>query len=41
MQSRAVMVNEYIDNLSGDRKEAMEKLRKAILTNIPKGLLKQ
>ena len=39
MQSRAVTVNEYIDSLSGDRKDAMEKLRTAILNNIPKGFV--
>ncbi|MEO6220624.1 MAG: DUF1801 domain-containing protein [Ginsengibacter sp.] len=39
MQSKAGTVNEYIDELPGDKKEAIKKLRKAILGNLPKGFV--
>lgn len=37
MQSKAKTVNEYIKELPPDRKEAITKLRKYILKNLPKG----
>ena len=37
MKSKATTVKEYIDGLPTDRKEAVSKLRKVILENIPKG----
>ncbi len=37
MQSKAATPDEYYKQLPEDRKEAMLKLRKAILKNIPKG----
>lgn len=37
MQSKAVTVNEYVDDLPEERKEAIKKLRKSILDNLPKG----
>lgn len=37
MQSKANTVKEYIDSLPEDRKEAINKLRKVILKNLPKG----
>ncbi len=37
MQSRAKTVKQYIDELPPDRKEAIQKLRKAIRDNLPKG----
>lgn len=37
MQSKAVTPKEYLDQLSEDRKEAVGKLRKIVLENIPKG----
>ena len=37
MQSKAKTVNEYIKELPPDRKEAITKLRKSILKNLPKG----
>jgi hypothetical protein len=37
MQSKALSVDEYIDELSDDRKEAIQKLRAVVLKNIPKG----
>ena len=37
MQSKAKTVDEYIKELPADRAVAVEKLRKAILKNIPKG----
>ena len=37
MQSQAKTVDEYIDGLPEDRKAAMNKLRKVIKKNIPKG----
>ncbi len=39
MQSKAITVNEYIDQLPGDRKEAINKLRKIILDNLPQGFV--
>lgn len=41
MQSKATTVDEYIDSLPADRKEAMQKLRKIIKKNIPKGFVEQ
>ena len=37
MQSKAKTVSEYIKELPPDRKEAITKLRKSILKNLPKG----
>lgn len=37
MQSKATTVSEYMESLEPSRKEAMTKLRKAILDNLPKG----
>lgn len=37
MQSKATSVDEYIQQLPEDRKEAIEKLRNVILKNIPVG----
>jgi uncharacterized protein YdhG (YjbR/CyaY superfamily) len=37
MQSKAATVDEYIASLPEDRKEAITKIRKIILKNIPKG----
>lgn len=37
MQSKAKTTKEYIEALPDDRKEAMNKLRKVILKNLPKG----
>jgi hypothetical protein len=37
MQSKAKTVQEYLDSLPEDRKEAMHALRNAITKNIPKG----
>jgi hypothetical protein len=37
MQSAAKTVDEYIESLPAERKEAMASLRKTILKNIPKG----
>jgi hypothetical protein len=37
MQSAASTPNEYFDSLPEDRKEGMNKLRKVILENLPKG----
>lgn len=37
MQSKAATPDEYVNSLPDDRKEAMNKLRKVILKNIPKG----
>jgi uncharacterized protein YdhG (YjbR/CyaY superfamily) len=37
MKSTATTVEEYINTLPGDRKEAIEELRKVILKNLPKG----
>ena len=37
MQSKAKTVQEYIDSLPEDRKQAVIKLRKTILKNLPKG----
>lgn len=37
MQSSAKSPEEYIDSLPEDRKPAMEKLRKTIIKNLPKG----
>lgn len=37
MQSKAETVAQYLEELPSDRKEAMKKLRKTILDNLPKG----
>ncbi len=37
MQSKATTVKDYVNELPEDRKLAIEKLRKVILKNIPKG----
>lgn len=37
MQSKATTVDQYIDELPEDRKDAMMKLRKIIKKNLPKG----
>ena len=37
MQSKAKTVDEYIESLPVERKEAMTQLRKVILKNLPKG----
>jgi uncharacterized protein YdhG (YjbR/CyaY superfamily) len=37
MQSKATSVDQYIQELPDDRKEAMQKLREAILKNLPEG----
>lgn len=37
MQSKAETVDEYIESLPADRKEAMTRLRKVIIKNLPKG----
>lgn len=41
MQSKATTVEEYIDSLPEDRKEAMITLRKVIKKNLPKGFKEQ
>ena len=37
MQSKATTIETYLDELPADRKEAMNKLRKVINKNLPKG----
>ena len=37
MQSKALTVDDYINELPSDRKEVIQKLRKAINDNLPKG----
>ena len=37
MQSAATTVEEYLDELSEDRRESMETVRRVILDNIPQG----
>ena len=37
MQSTAKSLHEYFDSLPEDRKQSMDKLRKVILDNLPKG----
>lgn len=37
MQSKALTVDHYINELPSDRKEVMQKLRKTIIDNLPKG----
>jgi len=37
MQSKAATPEEYVNSLPDDRKEGMNKLRKVILKNLPKG----
>ena len=37
MQSKALTVEEYINELPSDRKEVIQKLRKTIADNLPKG----
>lgn len=41
MQSKAVTPDEYIAHLPEDRKEAITKLRREVLKNIPKGFREQ
>ena len=41
MQSKATTVDEYIQELPEDRKEAIQKLRKEILKNLPKGFVEE
>lgn len=41
MQSKAATVQEYMDNLPEDRKEAMNRLRDVINQNLPKGFEEQ
>ncbi len=37
MQSKAITVDEYVQSLPADRQEAINKLRKVIIKNLPKG----
>ena len=37
MQSKATTVDQYIQELPDDRREAMQKLRAIILKNLPEG----
>lgn len=37
MQSKAATIDEYMESLPEDRKEPMNKLRKTLLKNLPKG----
>lgn len=37
MQSQALTPQEYVDGLPGDRKQAINELRKVILKNLPEG----
>lgn len=37
MQSKAATVEQYLKELPADRREAMDKLRKSVLKNLPKG----
>jgi uncharacterized protein YdhG (YjbR/CyaY superfamily) len=37
MQSKATNVEQYLKELPADRREAMDKLRKTVLKNLPKG----
>ncbi|MEP7230375.1 MAG: DUF1801 domain-containing protein [Ginsengibacter sp.] len=39
MQSKAITVKEYISNLPNEKQEAIKKLRKSILENLPKGFV--
>lgn len=41
MKSTATTVEEYVKNLPEDRKEPIEKLRKVIVENLPKGFEEQ
>ncbi len=41
MQSKALTVSDYLNELPEDRKEPMERLRQAILKNLPKGFTEQ
>ncbi len=41
MTSDAKTVEEYVDNLPEDRQTAIKKLRKIILTNLPKGFYEE
>jgi uncharacterized protein YdhG (YjbR/CyaY superfamily) len=38
MRSEAKTVSEYINSLPEDRKQAIEKIRKVVLDNLPKGI---
>ena len=37
MNTKPATVNEYMEQVSDNRKDALEKLRKTILENLPKG----
>ena len=41
MRSQASTIEEYLDTLSEDRKEAMQSLRKMIKKNLPKGFIEK
>lgn len=41
MQSTAKTIEEYLDNLSDDRKSAIQQLREVILNNLPKGFVEE
>lgn len=41
MQSKAQSVEEYVNELSEERKEAISQLRETILKNIPKGFVEE
>jgi len=41
MQSKAKTVQQYVDELPGDRKKAIGELRKVILKNLPKGFAEE
>lgn len=41
MQSKAKTPKQYLDELPEDRKPAIQKLRKAILDNLPKGFVEE
>jgi uncharacterized protein YdhG (YjbR/CyaY superfamily) len=41
MQSKATSVDQYIQELPDDRKEAIQKLRQVILKNLPKGFVEE
>jgi hypothetical protein len=37
MKSKATTVNEYLDQLPGDRRAALQAVRKVVLKSLPKG----
>ncbi|KIA86259.1 DUF1801 domain-containing protein [Flavobacterium sp. AED] len=41
MQSKAINVKEYLEEIPEERKQAFVKLRETIVTNIPKGFVEQ